>query len=54
VACDPTENRRLPGILATDGSKTFAVGKPVADRHGELGTIIGRTAALGLVISHAG
>jgi hypothetical protein len=35
-------------------AKAFAVGRPVADRHGDLGAIIGRPAALGLVISHAG
>jgi hypothetical protein len=35
-------------------AKAFAVGRPVADRHGELGAITGRTAAPGLVISDAG
>jgi hypothetical protein len=55
VAGDPTENRSPAGHpgIATDGAKAFAVDKPVADRHGDLGAIIGRTAALGLVVSHA-
>jgi hypothetical protein len=56
VARDPAENRRPaehPGI-ATDGAKAFALGKPGADRYGDLKAIIGRTAALGLLIRHAG
>jgi hypothetical protein len=48
VAGDPAENCRLarhPGI-ATDAAKAFAVDQPVADRPGDLGVIIGWTAAL--------
>src|SRR5207342_599029 len=56
VACDPAENGGPAGHpgFATDGAKAFALGKPVADRHGDVGAIIGWTAALGLVIIHSG
>jgi hypothetical protein len=55
-ARDPAENRCPAGDLgiATDGAKAFAVGKPVADRHGDLGAITDGRPRLGLVIGHAG
>jgi hypothetical protein len=36
--------------IRTDCPKAFTVDEPVADRFSDLGTVIGRTAALGLVL----
>jgi hypothetical protein len=47
----PSARPTAPGPY---GAKAFALGKPGADRYGDLKAIIGRTAALGLVISHVG
>jgi hypothetical protein len=38
---------RHPGV-GTDGPQAFTVGEAFADRFSDLGTVIGRTAALGL------
>jgi nucleotide-binding universal stress UspA family protein len=48
VAGDPAENCRLAGHpgIATDAAKAFALDEPVGDRPGDLGVIIGWTAAL--------
>src|SRR3984893_11602162 len=52
VACDPAENGDPAGHpgFATDGAKAFCLGKPGADRYGNLKAIIRGPAALGLVI----
>jgi hypothetical protein len=54
VAGNPAENRRPAGHpgIATDGTKAFALDQPVADRPGDLGVIIGWTAALVLPQLH--
>ena len=47
VACDPAENGGPTGHpgFATDGAKAFALGKPGADRYGDLKAIIRGPAA---------
>jgi len=51
VAVEPAEyggSVRHPSI-GTNDAEAFAAGEPVADRHGNIGAIIGRSTALGLV-----
>jgi hypothetical protein len=55
IAIQPAEYRGFgghPGI-GTYGAKAFAGDEPLANPHGDIGAVIGWTAALGVILTNA-